>query len=1678
LAKAVDTAHKADIALKDFVPDSKIDRLHARWEEGELVNFKLIDWNISGDRADIPDDLIFLDALVFALMTDFFPPLSVQNERYDFSPCDPAKLAGAAWAQLSPATRIFLERLVSPLSTVRPASAAATAHEIQWLVDLLRKQDEMLPADWVDDAYAQREMPIHVLMLAAAARQTLQPSVFLDDLLRLEGEAERALVAGEQRMAQNIEDELRYGVFRKAQRLLEENLPKITNEAVARQMRYRQQQTAFAIAQLDRGVSPLGTPEYQRLDSAVQAILNNAWQLAQDQLSIGVGDGPAVQALQAVVEWQLRHDTFETKILAERMFDVDGERGLEEDRLDRLNTVLQELAYLALRAAHLEPAMDAQVALLRQEIQDRHNFLDDLDMVQQYLDNSQEGVVLDIAQQRLRREPEDKRAAMLLCEAEENAAVRARVAKIASNLKDGRYALALEKLQALRKPDLLSEHAWGRISTRFDLSALGQRVRNENALLGEAEAAFKKLAQGLPKGFVDSETSALPLAPVEIAALRGWNTVIQEAQLWLEQRDDLLLPEDLRKRFLGLKDKAVHARADFWEARLRRFERALDAFTPEIEMDVHTLSRQLKAPDLALGCDADRYKELHNNRFAPLQASLRETQESLGKDDLDAAILAFRKLSLSPSLGEKQRAGVSRLLDWWEAVARDIERCQPLPEVPAGASWPGFDRLKGRMCNDLVKQLVVRAETAFSSNLWPRAAELYKLASNYGMLPGHHAIQYEKAQKLSKSIAYIERVLGDLRTSAVQSGEDGGPWFEEKRADLKKINDEITKLLDAWRQLPAEPSDTSDGLRRQLEEELDVRLWTFLPLAASQMEAENLEFSARRFGSIYRITGVQQWYKAGDLCSHAAKFLRSRPKWRDRELLLASSAAISANLKPLLQENVPPCLLTRARIWRENLSQAARGHIANLLSEVDAACEAAKPDLALDKLAKVTALSACSSDEVEEADFKARENRAHELKAMLQAIESVSKSLANGKDVFIAENDIAQWSKLPGYEQRVDLLRRIDSKKQALRRYASSGFTYAQRIADLQGVLLLGPEQGAPEPRGVDRPQVERDLAYRDAELNQDLRDALGELWNDLCQETQEAITTFGALLDRIEAGVVEPDSQEVARLASLLWQHAWCAEHLSVDRLPGQDGGHFINLDGLWPSVSREATQPCVSERDVAEESKYSDGSRPKRFIWAKVSTFFGAVRATLSNSTGLHKSETASSPEVEREAAAGVDFEEPSCGSERDVAEESKYSEEPRPKRFIWAKVSTFFGAVRTTLSNSTGLHKSETASSPEVEREAAADVDLEDPSLPLDGLSEADVDGSYERMMETMRSRCPESPGELQGLCSGLVSAVRQTRASVVMNCRSRAMHTQVSEKLERLQRLVEILGQQPQGVLPEGTSEAWYPQILHDTFGRLGRWNFDKWDSLAERLAEPGVWDEVYTALDKRSVTLKDIFDLLDFLPYLAHWQTMPQELAANIRMDLERRSFDLYMDIERREALLAFAFLSSPLYRVSEILGGAVRAVRNAEKAEGMARAAQEAGGADPRTKCEQMRNARAEVAQLPVSLDEDNEMQWLFDKDLRIWWNERRKRLYELSLAVLRSLVYEEARDIHNNLSGYKDPGQIKEKIDLIVASCKPPDDDRAGMDAFDEALTAALDGKPCPRPAVSIPLLKEVLHE
>lgn len=133
LAQVMQRAHGHDYSLSDFDPATKGDRIRVRWvQPPDQFEFKVIDWNGTGNREGIPADLLLYGRhLYFFLLGQH---LTLENNRPPIN----LRLSSANWEKLTEGSRQLLSKLLHRDPTKRYVSARELLSDIDFFLDCLK----------------------------------------------------------------------------------------------------------------------------------------------------------------------------------------------------------------------------------------------------------------------------------------------------------------------------------------------------------------------------------------------------------------------------------------------------------------------------------------------------------------------------------------------------------------------------------------------------------------------------------------------------------------------------------------------------------------------------------------------------------------------------------------------------------------------------------------------------------------------------------------------------------------------------------------------------------------------------------------------------------------------------------------------------------------------------------------------------------------------------------------------------------------------------------------------------------------------------------------------------------------------------------------------------------------------------------------------------------------------------------------------------------------------------------------------------------------------------------------------------------------------------------------------------------------------------------------------------
>lgn len=285
-------AHSSDLALKDFDPRTKYDRIRVRWlNDGDQPAVKVIDWNVTGRPEDWPDDLFLFGGHFYHLLLGRYLALGADGR-------PPANLGMGtpAWAQISEGSRQILGRLLHRNPERRYQQAVQLEADLNWLLQMVSlARDPSTLRRLPDQAWNAKAQGRHDRVLAvadlvlrqdatAATRQMLQTlqkearDKLEDELWHPIAECRSSLLAG--LFSQAV------ACFDRALRTLD---PRGEAARLARLLRI---QAATGQALKEGGLANvLETREWSYIVQAVTAILDQQWDLAERRMQDLQGNG-------------------------------------------------------------------------------------------------------------------------------------------------------------------------------------------------------------------------------------------------------------------------------------------------------------------------------------------------------------------------------------------------------------------------------------------------------------------------------------------------------------------------------------------------------------------------------------------------------------------------------------------------------------------------------------------------------------------------------------------------------------------------------------------------------------------------------------------------------------------------------------------------------------------------------------------------------------------------------------------------------------------------------------------------------------------------------------------------------------------------------------------------------------------------------------------------------------------------------------------------------------------------------------------------------------------------------------------------------------------------------------------------------------------------------------------
>lgn len=303
IAQAIQIAHSNKIALKDFEPYTKGDRIRLHWHDSNGFEIKIIDWNINGiDDSDFKTDLVYLGCHFYRFFVGEYLPFDNSShlppEKLDLYP---------AWnANLNEGSRLILQRLLSRIPIERYSSIDELVNDLStWLDDLKQYSKHSQSAEYIakqcETAFNSKQYR-RVLALAHLALDNIE------NLSNPEREGFNTQIsAAREKIEENywpIIDKARLAYsMQKYDRSAQEYALKIkelppqillTKEACAEML------LAQAKDELSNRTPSQLTPTLdKKLDDAVQLLLGSKW----DELTNITSELPDIRPIRLLSQW-------------------------------------------------------------------------------------------------------------------------------------------------------------------------------------------------------------------------------------------------------------------------------------------------------------------------------------------------------------------------------------------------------------------------------------------------------------------------------------------------------------------------------------------------------------------------------------------------------------------------------------------------------------------------------------------------------------------------------------------------------------------------------------------------------------------------------------------------------------------------------------------------------------------------------------------------------------------------------------------------------------------------------------------------------------------------------------------------------------------------------------------------------------------------------------------------------------------------------------------------------------------------------------------------------------------------------------------------------------------------------------------------------------------------------
>lgn len=366
-------AHRHDLALKDFEPHTKWDRIRLRWLDGqEGFELKIIDWNITGGREDMVQDLFFFGLHLYRFLLGHHVALDVDGQ-----PPVNLGLGVPGWEELTEGSRQILQRLLHRAPRRRYQQATELEADLAWWVDTLRQAEAADGLDRLQDRVWQaRPQGQHGRMLAAAdlglRRRPPPPSEVRQAFELWARQAREELEKEDWQPIAHARATLLTGAYEKAVGEFAQQLRALSPDREAARLARLFQRLAQAgdlLKQANQGVDVRSNPEWEALTRATNALVRRQWDEAQTALLEATHLQPEATAWRPVNELR---DLARAGLLLQEAASLSTQaepRRADAGRADWIQVENAQIDLLERAVAKLRKAQ--QLAPLEPDFQDR-----------------------------------------------------------------------------------------------------------------------------------------------------------------------------------------------------------------------------------------------------------------------------------------------------------------------------------------------------------------------------------------------------------------------------------------------------------------------------------------------------------------------------------------------------------------------------------------------------------------------------------------------------------------------------------------------------------------------------------------------------------------------------------------------------------------------------------------------------------------------------------------------------------------------------------------------------------------------------------------------------------------------------------------------------------------------------------------------------------------------------------------------------------------------------------------------------------------------------------------------------------------------------------------------------------------------------------------------------------